>query len=254
MKRIRVAIVLFVVICAMLLVGHVRVTAITPKHVLVIGDSLIAQAEPSIRFFMDMDGKVQTDFSAHGGFANCDLLAANGLSNPKLATLLAQKHYDALVVSYSGNDFTPCTGGKTGDPLYDLYTHDAVKTQQLAIFFHVPVVGWVLDPAVANTAALIPRLNQFYALMPRYWKNARVIDGSINITPNNKVSLAMPCVLWELKDSQCVKGQIRVRADDGAHFYCALPTADGCGCRVYSSGETRFALNIVGPTRKFLGL
>lgn len=226
------------------------------KQVLVMGDSIPASSADYIRFYAMSDGKVNVDMKALGGTANCDILGGNGTVTP-LATMLANKHYDLLVVSYTGvNFFTPCTGGKTGDPSYDQYTHDAVTTQQIANKYHVPRVLWIQDPAMLNHIGNTDKLNQFYGYMPAYWSTARVFNAATAITPNNQYSVSLPCLPWEKTQPQCItgKGYIQIRSADGVHFYCPDGTPGGNTCASYSSGRSRYGMAVAGAIRTNLGL
>lgn len=235
----------------------VRAThAASIKQVLVIGDSIPASSADYIRFYTEYGGKVNTDVKAVGGTANCDMLGGSGTLTP-LTTLLANKHYDLLVVSYSGiNFFTPCTGGKTGAPSYDQYTRNAVTTQQLANKYHVPRVLWIQDPAMLNHIGNTDKLNQFYGYMPVYWSTARVFNAATAITPNNQYSVSLPCLPWEKTQPQCIagKGSIAIRSADGVHFYCPNGTPGGNTCASYSSGRARFGMAVAGAIRTNLGL
>lgn len=75
-------------------------------HVLVVGDSLVWQAEPAMRWIAAADGLIALDVWAVGGSALCDQLER--LRGPDGA------HYGVVVVAYSGNALTPCMATRTG--------------------------------------------------------------------------------------------------------------------------------------------
>lgn len=233
--------------------------AAAPKNVLVLGDSLVGGSSNYIDFHLSHDGKVRTTIKAVGGTALCDLLPGSG--GPwTLDSLLSAKRYDAVVLAYTGGNFTPCTGHLTGPALVEKYKADANAVMAISQRFRVPNVVWVKPPAAAAAEPNFTRLRRglFYKTLPSAWSTARVIDGGRNISPGGKYHRALPCGSWEKTAAQgCVKRWIRIGAPDGTHFYCkkrrTMPYGLVAPCDTYSSGSNRYGMNLA-KTRTFLGL
>lgn len=236
-----------------------RADAAAPKQVLVLGDSLVGGSSNYIDFHLSYDGKVKTTIRAVGGTAICDLLPGNG--GPwTLNSLLSAKRYDAVVIAYSGGNYTKCTGYLKGQALVDKYKADAQAAMAITRQFRVPNVVWVKPPAAARAEPnfVRVRLGLFFTTLPSAWPNARVIDGGRNISPRGKYHRTLPCGSWENTAAQgCWKGIIRIGAEDGTHFYCkkrrSLPYGLVAPCDTYSSGSNRYGMNL-GTTRSFIGL
>jgi hypothetical protein len=233
--------------------------AAASKQVLVLGDSLVGSSSNYIDFYLSHDGKIRTTIKAIGGSAPCDLLAGNG--GPwTLEHLLTAKRYDAVVLAYSGGNFTRCTGYLTGKALVDNYRAAATAVMKISQRHGVRNVVWVKPPAVAGPEAnaLRASLGALYAGLPSSWPSARVIDGGKSISPGGKFYRTLPCGSWEKTAAQgCVKNSIRIRDDDGSHFYCkkrpTMPYGLVAPCDTYSAGSNRYGMNIAA-TRTFLGL
>jgi hypothetical protein len=233
--------------------------AAAPKQVLILGDSLVGSSSNYINFYLAHDGKAQTTVRSVGGTAICDLLPGNG--GPwTLDSLLSAKRYDAVVIAYSGNALTRCTGYLTGQALVDKYKADANAAMKTSRQYGVPHVVWVKPPAAAAPDLNYVRagLGNAYGSLPLSWPNARVVDGGNGISPGGKFYLSLPCEAWEKTAAHgCVKNSIRVGDADGVHFYCSRRGPAYYGvvppCDTYSSGSNRYGMNL-GATRRFIGL
>ena len=233
--------------------------AAAPKQVLILGDSLVGGSSNYINFYLAHDGKVQTTIKAVGGTAICDVLPGNG--GPwTINGLLAAKRYDAVVIAYSGNALTKCTGYRKGQALVDKYKADAHAAMKTSRQYGSPQVVWVKPPAAAAAELNSVRagLGTAFASLPAAYPNARVIDGGNGISPGGKFYLSLPCDAWESTAAHgCVKGWIRVGDADGVHFYCSKRGTAYYGivlpCDTYSSGSNRYGMNL-GATRTFIGL
>ena len=233
--------------------------AAAPKQVLILGDSLVGGSSNYINFYLAHDGKVQTTIKAIGGTAICDVLPGNG--GPwTVNSLLAAKRYDAVVIAYSGNALTKCTGYLKGQALVDRYKADANAVMKVSRQYAVPHVVWVKPPAAAAAELNGVRagLGTAFGTLPATYPNARVIDGGNGISPGAKFYLSLPCDPWENTAAHgCVNNVIRVGDADGVHFYCSKRQTLYYGlvapCDTYSSGSNRYGMNL-GATRTFMGL
>ncbi|RBY78461.1 hypothetical protein DQ239_07765 [Blastococcus sp. TF02-09] len=174
--------------------------------------------------------------------------------------MLSAKRYDAMVVAFSGNSSTKCTGGLKGQALVDKYKADAAAVMKTSRQYGVPLVVWVKPPAAAAPDLNFVRsgVGNAYGALPLSWPSARVLDGGVGISPGGKFYLSLPCGSWEATAAHgCVRNSIRVGDADGVHFYCSRRGIAYYGvvppCDTYSSGSNRYGMNL-SATRAFMGL
>lgn len=163
---------------------------------------------------------------------------------------------DLVVLQFSGNTFTPCMAGITGEgpDWLTKYRSDAERAASFwtrrgahVIFVgnprHVeqPVLGGPhpLDLVYEAVAARLARDGVTFSAEP-----GRAL-ASTDPTDQSRLvfSADLPCLPTELDLPACVDGRIQVRAADGTHF-CPVINPEVYPCAVYSSGSKRFGVAI----------
>lgn len=157
----------------------------------------------------------------------------------------------AVVLVFSGGNFTPCMAGDpNGSPqFYAKYQADV----QAAIDIFRPhgtevfLIGTPYD-AWTNANQTIANLNQLYASIAAANAGVTYVDAGQAVMANGAFTTTLPCLSGE----PCTgpSGTNVVRAPDGVHFCpTGITTQEGyfAVCNVYSSGAFRFATAMLGP-------
>jgi hypothetical protein len=205
-------------------------------RVLVVGDSLVAQATPYLKRAFAKDDHLKVQVKALAGSATCDWFA----TLPKLRKSL---HPDVVVASFSGNALSPCMKHADGTALDDAeyvakYTED---TRRMMAFF--PDARIYLVGAPVNGRG-DDRVFRIYEQIASNEDRVTFVDGGKYLTPHHRFALTLPC----LKGERCtgpvvhgVRNNVVRTPSDQAHFCPAANTPAGAPCPVYSSGAYRFA-------------
>jgi hypothetical protein len=214
-----------------------------PPRIALFGDSLGMEAAPDFTYLAQAAG-ASTVVRTYGGLAVCDWL-------PTMASLAASWQPTAVVLEFSGDNFTPCMGGLAlGTPqYYEKYESD----MQAAIDIFRPygtdvfVVGLPLDASAAENQNVVG-LNQVYASVASANYGVTYLDAGAAVMADGSFTWTLPC----LPSEPCTgpSGTNTVRAPDGVHFCpTGQTTIEGYAavCNVYSSGAYRFAAAMLGP-------
>ena len=196
------------------------------SDVIVWGDSIPASCADYLAWFYALRG-MSTEMHTWGGTAPCDWLD-DMLECPAPAR--------AVVVSFSGNQLTPCMTNRMGvTPGATLIRDDlafAAKTFHQRGF----TVLWCSSPSRVGTRTgsqwLIPTLQGFAAQYPT--KQRYVDAGAVLAQPDGMFQMWLPCQPHDVDTGNCYLGVVNVREDDGAHLR--------------PSGRRRYAEAIVNAT------
>jgi hypothetical protein len=181
---------------------------------------------------------------AFPGTAVCDWL-------PQMTADVASFQPTAVVLEFSGNDYTPCMAGEqTGSPQYlaKIRTDtqaaiDLLRADGLEVF----LVGIPYD-AKSSVNANVAALNQLYASLAAANTGVNYVDAGQAVMAFGSFTWTLPCLLSE----PCTgpSNTNVVRSPDGVHFCpSASDTLDNyfADCSVYSSGGFRFAAAMLKP-------
>jgi hypothetical protein len=214
-----------------------------PPRIALYGDSLGMEAGPYFTYLAGQAG-ASTLVRTYGGLSPCDFLS-------DMATDAASWQPTAVVLEFSGDNFTPCMDG---DPIgsqqyYAKYQSDL----QSAIDIFRPagtevfIVGLPYDES-AGLNQNVTKLNQLYASVASANSGVTYVDAGQSVMAKGAFAWSLPCLPYE--PCTGTAGTNIVRSPDGVHF---CPTGDTTLeryfeiCNVYSSGAFRFAAAMLGP-------
>jgi hypothetical protein len=210
--------------------------------VILYGDSLAWEAQAPFRAALLAAGATRVITRTYGGTAICDWLSQMRIDESELRP-------EAVVIEFSGDEFTPCMHGPSGQPLtgeayYEKYLSDAQSA--LSIFAAGHTVVYLAGAPISRQAWFshdpdADRLNQMYAALAESEDGAHYVDAGSAVLDRGRWTRTLPC----LADEPCtgVDGVNVVRGPDGNHFCpVAPPAVQGVtvGCPVYSSGAYRY--------------
>ncbi|NNE73445.1 MAG: hypothetical protein HKN26_07265 [Acidimicrobiales bacterium] len=212
------------------------------------GDSLAHEAATYfVDAFVDQPMQVEVGTGALGGVALCDSV------EPFIAKT-AEVEYDAIVLAYSGNAFTPCMRDDIGDPLRGT-AHTARYQQALerieATARERGIALFIAGAPMAQTAS--PEATSLIEMYRRFADRSDVttfVDVDDALLEDGRWTATLPCLPIEGPEQGCVDGRIAVHAPDGAHF---CPTAEPAvlgvinECDAWSSGAYRYAQALADP-------
>jgi len=231
------------------------VAPLANSTVVLYGDSLAWEARGAFALaFADRPG-VQIHERTFGGTAICDWLAA-------MADDAATLRPGAVVVEFSGNNFTPCMhddAGQplTGDALVERYAADAAAVvatfapHDTQVIFAGAPVARPADPSTDGDS-IISRLNERYALVAHSSDAVRYVDAGASVLAGGSWTATLPCLTGEPCGAD---GTNVVRAPDGLHFCPASGDAERGvtgDCPVWSSGAFRFGAALAAPVLEHL--
>lgn len=193
-----------------------------PGTVAWFGDSLTQSSEATLVGAFDerFDDRYDLAVSSFGGTALCDWLS-------HIDTALSSDDPPAaLVLSFYGNNFTPCMGAAGEAPghaqgssdFYDVYASSMDLVAARAAAAGVPV-AWVQAPprspgVVGGPVEVRDALTELAA--DRGWpilEAGEALAGS-----DGGFAMWLPCSAAEAATAVCVDGQVKVRHDDLVHF------------------------------------
>ncbi len=214
-----------------------------PPRIALYGDSLGMEAGMDLTFLAHVSG-ASSLVRTYGGLAVCDLL-------PSMASDAASWHPTAVILEFTGDNFTPCMAGNPiGSPQYYAKYHTDLQTA-IDLFrpygTEVFLTGIPYD-ASANVDLNVANLNQLYVSVAAANPGVTYVDAGQAVMANGAFTWTLPCLPAE----PCTgpSGTNVIRAPDGVHF---CPTGDTAlegyfaVCNVYSSGAFRFAEAMLGP-------
>jgi hypothetical protein len=207
----------------------------------IIGDSLTQQAQDAIRFLYAVRTGQAPNVGAWGGTSLC-----NWVDN--ITQAVAESNPSLVVLEFVGNNLAECSGNFPVDSdQYIANSADSMDRAFGAARSGGATVIWVRPPTTADPASNA-RFDRFAQMAAD--RGAAVLDVGDAIAPGHQFVPTMPCLPSETADLGCDEnGQIRVRADDGAHFYspgATYPSGVPTGGQGYSSGAFRYATALVG--------
>jgi len=181
---------------------------------------------------------------AYGGTAVCDFLA-------NMATDAISWRPTAVVLVFSGDNFTPCMAGDPNESPQYYAKYQADIQTAIDIFrphgTKVFIIGLPYD-ASSSANQNITNLNQLYASVAAANTGVSYVDAGQSVMANGAFTWTLPCLPGE----PCTgpSGTNVVRAPDGVHFCpTGQTTQEGylAVCNVYSSGAFRFAEAMLSP-------
>jgi hypothetical protein len=204
----------------------------------VYGDSLALQSQDALEAQGRAHG-LKVTVNAFYGLAPCDIsqfVMSDIDSSP-----------DALVLSFSGNNLSPCMQRKgkpiSGPAYFAVYRHDvgnfvaAASARGIAVF----VVGSPAFPSIENIPDRI-ELNRVFREIAARYAGARYVPSAPFVSPRG-FTRRLPCLPGETIALGCRGGTIEMRAGNGIHFDEPHPVP--CPVRhdvcEYSAGGRRYA-------------
>jgi hypothetical protein len=226
---------------------------VTTGAVILYGDSLAWEAQAPFRTALLTAGFTRVITRTYGGTAICDWLPQMRIDESELRPI-------AVVIEFSGDEFTPCMQGPTGAPLtgaayYEKYLTDAQTA--LSIFTAGGTVVYLAGAPISRQAwvshdPVADRLNQMYAGLADSEDREHYVDAGSAVLDRGRWTKTLPCLV----DEPCTGGPSPdgngvnvVRGPDGNHFCPEAPPAiQGVtvGCPVYSSGAYRYGTAMAG--------
>ena len=208
-----------------------------PPRVAFYGDSLGMEAGQDFSILAQATGG-SAYVRAFPGTAVCDWL-------PNMPADAAAFHPTAVVIEFSGDDYTPCmTGDPIGSPQY--YAKYQAETQAAIDLFRadgaeVYLVGLPYNES-SSLNMNVANLNQLYAALAAANTGVDYVDAGQAVMAYGAFTWTLPCLSGEPCTGPA--GTNVVRAPDGVHF-CPTATVTVVDyfaeCSVYSSGAFRFA-------------
>lgn len=202
-------------------------------RLVLVGDSLAVAVAPVIRYVTPGMEFVSKFF---GGTAPCDWIDADLETTPTTV----------VVISFTGNNMTPCMFDGTGAQLKDERLVDAYRADIGVLIARARAAGaWVVlvgqphrDPKFAADL-VVEGLNAVYQEYAVTIAHVSYVDAGRSVeTPDGRYTDRLPCT--EL-DTDCAPDGTTVVRGDGLHF---CPVVDVNPCPVWSSGAVRFGLGI----------
>ncbi|MDO8364761.1 MAG: hypothetical protein Q7V88_17860 [Actinomycetota bacterium] len=201
-------------------------------RLVVIGDSLAEATEPIIRYATPGKTFVRKFF---GGTAPCDWLDDD----------LEATATTVVVITFTGNNMTPCMLDSAGARLIDQPLVEKYRADVGVLIDHARAAGaWVVlvgqplhHPSFEAELEVdgINAVYREYAAMPHV---SYVDAGQFVETPDGQYTDRLPCAEF---DTDCAPDGTTVVRGDGVHF---CPIAYVSPCPVWSSGAVRFGFGI----------
>lgn len=205
-------------------------------RVVLVGDSLMFEASAPIGILTQGKEIVPRYF---GGTAPCDWLGADLEATPTTA----------VVISFTGNNYTECmmapTGAKpAGHELIDRYRTDVLGLidRATAADAWVVLVGQPRH-AFAFSDEAVDAINATYEGFAASRPKVVFVDAGRDVeTPEGNFTYRLPCNRFDAEyDAGCVVDGTTTVRGDGIHF---CPVVDVHPCPVWSAGAFRFGAAI----------
>lgn len=184
-----------------------------PLDVAIVGDSLIEQSRDQFRAHADEQG-LTVETWAFGGSAPCDWM--------DVFHELAASPPRQLIISFAGNDNTPCVnpdGGPPRDPQTIADAYAGFVPDILDLFADTPTeVYLVLPPPVGEPASepAAAAIRATYRTIAADRSDVTIVDPSPLLSPDGAFHRTLPCEEWEA--DVCAGGAVAVRKPDGIHL------------------------------------
>jgi hypothetical protein len=214
-----------------------------PPRIALYGDSLASEAGQDFASLAANAG-ASVQVHTYPGTATCDWL-------PTMTSEAQQWQPTAVILAFSGDNFTPCMMGDQLDTPQYFAQYEADTQAAISIFrsigTKVILVGLPLD-ASTSLSQNASTLNQVFQSLAASNVGVTYDDAGQSVMADGQFTWTLPCLAGE----QCTgpDGTNVVRAPDGVHFCPNGQTTlvDGLEeCDVYSSGAFRFAAAMLGP-------
>jgi lysophospholipase L1-like esterase len=185
-----------------------------PPDVAIVGDSLVEQSRDQFIAHADELG-LTVETAAFGGSAPCDWLDAfEGY---------AASPPDVLIISFAGNDNTPCVnpdGGPPRDPqaIADAYAEDMPGIVDL--FRDTDTEVYVVQPPPVGAPASEPAaiaIRAVYRGLAESRPGITLVDPAPLLGPDGRFHRTLPCEPWEEADCG-PDGTVALRNEDGIHL------------------------------------
>ena len=210
-----------------------EVAPVFTDQLVLVGDSLAHEVSPVIRYVTPGKDFVR---KFHGGTAPCDWIDVD----------LEATDSTVVVISFSGNNLTPCMLDETGSNLIDERLVEKYRTDVGVLIDHATAAGArvvlvgqpVRDPrfdADLEVEGINGVYQDYAAAMPLV---SYVDAGALVENPDGRFTDRLPCL--DL-DTDCAPDGTTLVRSDGIHF---CPVVGALPCPVWSSGATRFGLGI----------
>ena len=201
-------------------------------RLVVIGDSLAETTESVIRYVTPGKTFVRKFF---GGTAPCDWL------DDDLETTATT----VVVITFTGNNMTPCMLDGAGAPLIDQPLVDKYRADVGVLIDHaraagawVVLVGQPLHHPSFEAELEVDGINAMYREYAAMSHVSYVDAGQFVETPDGQYTDRLPCAEF---DTDCAPDGTTVVRGDGVHF---CPVVYVSPCPVWSSGAVRFGFGI----------
>ena len=202
-------------------------------RLVLVGDSLAEATAPVISYVTSGKEFVRKFF---GGTAPCDWIDDDLEATPTTV----------VVITFTGNNMTPCMLDETGanlidEPLVEKYRADVgvLIDHATAAGAWVVLVGQPLRHPRFDAELEVDGINAVYQEYAATMSRVSYVDaGHLVETPDGGYTDRLPCI--DL-DTDCAPDGTTVVRGDGVHF-CPVVYTDPCP--VWSSGAVRFGLGI----------
>jgi hypothetical protein len=206
---------------------------VVADRLVLVGDSLAEATAPVIKY---VTPGMEFVIKFWGGTAPCDWVDDD----------LEATATSVVVITFTGNNLTPCmldeTGAKLIDqPLVDKYRADVgvLIEHATAAGARVVLVGQPLRHPSFEAELEVEGINAVYQEYAATMSGVSYVDAGRYVeTPDGRYTDRLPCS--EL-DTDCAPDGTTVVRGDGVHF---CPVVDVVPCPVWSSGAVRFGLGI----------
>lgn len=185
--------------------------------VAIVGDSFVEQSRDQFRAHAEADG-MTVEVSAFGGTAACD-------HGDELAAY-AERQPDTLIVSFAGNDITPCMErGPAPSPEQTAQEYEVDFDSLVGEFLAVSPATrvYVVPPPPirdaqyeVNAVAMRAMYDRYAAEHPR----TEVVDVTPVLAPDGAFHASLPCESWEA-EACGPDGTVQLREEDGIHLTAA---------------------------------
>jgi hypothetical protein len=180
----------------------------------VVGDSLIEQSRPQLLAHAEDQG-LTVEAVAFGGSAPCDWMDD--------FERFADARPRQLIISFAGNDNTPCIhpgGGPPRDPTTIAQAYAATVPEILDLFAGTGTEVYLVVPPPVGAPASEPAaaaIRTVYRDLAAEHADVAVIDPAPLLSPDGQFHLTQPCEAWD--SAACAPdGTVAVRNPDGIHL------------------------------------
>lgn len=185
-----------------------------PLDIAVVGDSLIEQSRDQMQVHADAQG-LTVESVAFGGSAPCDWMDA--------FEQFAADRPRHLIISFSGNDSTPCIhpgGGPPRDPQTIADAYAEIMPGIVDLFAGTGTEVYVVVPPPVGPPASEPAaaaIRAMYRDLAADRPEITIVDPAPLLGPDGAFHLALPCEAWEA-DVCGADGTVTLRNTDGIHL------------------------------------